>query len=100
MAARLLAPGADARWWVGNLAQGSQRLADRAETYRCALSFVRQMERLQGWECHARSVGYFDEGYTASQLWKADWEQYHGDDLAQRAQAIIRQLDPLRQTEG
>ena len=45
----------------------------------------------------ARGVGYFDEGYAASQLWKADWEQVQGDLMVERAHAIVRQLDPMRQ---
>ena len=58
------------------------------------------LPRLQQWERRARSVGFFDEGYHASQLWKADWERFEGDVLTERAQAVIRQLDPMRQTEG
>jgi hypothetical protein len=42
-------------------------------------------------------VGYFDEEYSAAQLWLGDWEQYHGDALHTLAQAIIRNLDPMRQ---
>jgi hypothetical protein len=99
-ASRLLTAHAAAEMWVQNLWQHAQRLADRAETYRGALALLRQMPRLQQWDRKARSVGYFDEGYQASQLWKADWERYVGDVLTERAQTIIRQLDPMRQTEG
>jgi hypothetical protein len=55
------------------------------------------MDRLQGWERRARSVGYWDEGYQASQLWKDDWERFLGEDQHGRAQAIVRQMDPMRQ---
>jgi hypothetical protein len=41
-------------------------------------------------------VAFFDEGYAASQLWKADWEARDGDAVCERAQAIIRRLDPMR----
>jgi len=75
-------------------------LADRAETYRGALAFLRVLPRLQQWERRARSVGYFDEGYKASQLWKDEWEHHGGDALAERAQTIIKALDPMKQTEG
>ena len=44
---------------------------------------------------YARSVGYFDEGYQAAQLWKAEWERYEGEVLCDRATTIVRQLDPL-----
>jgi FtsH ternary system domain X6 len=99
-ARRVLTASAASDLWVKGLKQHAQRLADRAETYRGALAFVRQMPRLQQWERNARSVGYFDEGYQASQLWKADWERHEGDTLTERARVILHQLDPMRQTEG
>jgi FtsH ternary system domain X6 len=97
---RLVTPSATPEMWTGSLRQHAPRLADRADTYRGALALLRQMHRLQQWERNARSVGYFDEGYAASQLWKADWERFQGDEVTERAQSIIRQLDPMRQTEG
>jgi hypothetical protein len=99
-AQRLVTPNATPAMWAGGLRQHAQRLADRADTYRSALALLRQLPRLQEWERRARSVGYFDEGYAASQLWKADWERFQGDEVTERAQNIIRQLDPMRQTEG
>ena len=99
-AMQLVTPNATAAMWTGSLRQQAPRLADRAETYRGALAFLRQLPRLQEWERRARSVGYWDEGYAASQLWKADWERFQDDDVTERAQLIIRQLDPMRQTEG
>jgi hypothetical protein len=96
-AAQLLGPYAEAGLWVGGLQSAGPRLADRAETYQAALAFVRQTARLQAWERRARTVGYFDEGYAAAQLWKADWEQYGGDALTERARAATQQLDPMRQ---
>jgi hypothetical protein len=97
-AARLLPEHTQADFWVHSLQHTKQRLADRAATYACALAFLRQLPRLQQWERRARVTGFFDEGYPAAQLWMADWEQYQGDVLVERAQAIVRQLDPLRQT--
>jgi hypothetical protein len=64
-----------------------------------ALTLLRHLERLQRWERAARGVGYFDEGYHAAQLWKADWEQYQGDVVCERAQNIIRRLDPMQMTK-
>jgi hypothetical protein len=93
----LLGEHANADMWVGGLSSAGPRLADRAVTYQSALALLRQMPRLQSWERRARTVGYFDEGYQASQLWKADWEQYDGDVLHDRAAMIVRQLDPMRQ---
>jgi hypothetical protein len=73
------------------------RLADRVATYQAAAAFLRQLDRLQAWQRRARAVGYWDEGYQAGQLYKEDWERFLGDDLYGRAQAIVRQMDPLRQ---
>ena len=84
-------------FWTGGLqGQGPGRLADRIETQRSALAFPRQLETLQHWERMARSVGYYDEGYAAGQLWKSDWERAGGDALAAKARGIVERLDPLR----
>src|SRR5947209_422823 len=96
-AAVLLGPHAQAGMWTDALQLGGLRLADRSATYQSATALLRHLGRLQTWERRARTVGYFDEGYAASQLWKSDWDQYEGDTLHARAQAIIRQLDPMRQ---
>ena len=79
---QLLGEHAEAAMWVGGLTNAGPRLADRAATYHSALAVLRQLPRLQSWDRRARSVGYFDEGYQAAQLWKADWELYQGDALA------------------
>jgi hypothetical protein len=87
-------------FWVGSLHGSGGRLADRAETYRAALTFLRHLEVLRDWERRARGVGYFDEGYAAAQFWKAEWERWNGELLVSRAQAIIRQLDPMTLGSG
>ena len=63
---------------------------------RSALAVPRQMETLEAWQARARNVGYFDEGYQASQMWKADWEAVNGDRVAVRARAAVEMLEPLR----
>jgi hypothetical protein len=84
-------------FWTGGLqGTGPPRLADRLETQRAALALPRQMETLQHWDRAARSVGYFDEEYAASQLWKADWESAQGERIAAAARRVIEQLEPLR----
>jgi hypothetical protein len=84
-------------FWTGGLqVTGPPRLADRLETQRAALALPRQLETLQRWERRARAVGYWDEDYPTSQLWKADWEAAGGDDLAARARRVLEQLEPLR----
>jgi hypothetical protein len=95
--AHLLGRYAHPGMWTGSLQMGGTRLADRAATYQAATACLRQFERLNGWARWARSVGYFDEGYDAAKLWLSDWEQYDGDTLTTRAQAIIRALDPMKQ---
>jgi hypothetical protein len=84
-------------YWTGGLSgTGPQRLMDRIETQRLALALPRQLERLQSWDQAARRVGYFDEEYAASQLWKQDWEAAKGDEVTARARRILEQLEPLR----
>jgi hypothetical protein len=96
----LLPEGVPPRQWVGGLKSAGPRMADRAETHRAALAFVRQLARLKRWEQEARAEGYFDEGYARSQLWLSDWERFGGDDLNRRAQGLVQELDPLRPTGG
>ena len=84
-------------YWTGGLqGSGPQRLADRLETQRIALALPRQLAQLQEWDRAARRVGYFDDDYAASQLWKADWEAARGDEAAAKARRLMEQLDPLR----
>jgi hypothetical protein len=94
----LLGPHAHADMWTAHLNFSGQRVADRAATYQAATVLLRTLDRLQTWERRARGVGYFDEGYAASQMWKEDWEQVQGDRLIERARSIVGHLDPMRQT--
>ena len=63
---------------------------------RAALAVPRQMEILETWQDRARYVGFFDDDYQASQMWKADWEAVNGDRVAVRARAAVEMLEPLR----
>jgi hypothetical protein len=81
--------------WTGSIKTLGLRMADRAETYRSSLALLWQLEQLGVWNKQARAVGYFDEGYAASQLWKADWEAYNGDAICEQARVIIRQAEPM-----
>src|SRR5439155_14332998 len=84
-------------FWTGGLqGSGPPRLADRLDTQRSALAVPRQMDVLAGWQQRARTVGFFDEDYAASQLWKQDWEAADGDAVAARAHAAVEQLEPFR----
>lgn len=71
------------------------RLADRMEVYQSAAAGFRQMERLSQWNRTARGIGFYDEGYTAAQLWKADWEQFEGDRIAAEVNDRLSALELL-----
>lgn len=94
-ARRLLHDQPAARKWIRNLDVSKERLADRLATYHEALSLVRQLERLRQWQQEAITVGYYDEGYAASQLWKTDWERFGADALCETACAILREVEPI-----
>jgi hypothetical protein len=94
-AAKLLTEDARPDFWVGGLASPGVRMAERAATHRAALTFLHGFNRLQQWSRAAQHVGYLDEDYAASQLWKADWEQGQGDILHSRSRNIIQQLEPF-----
>src|SRR6185312_2510546 len=84
-------------FWTGGLqGSGPARLADRLDTQRSALAVPRQMAVLEQWQERARSIGYFDDDYAASQMWKQEWEAVDGDTIARRAHAAVQMLEPLR----
>ena len=89
------------QFWTGGLqGSGPMRLADRLDTQRAALAMPRQMEVLADWQERARSIGFFDDEYQASQLWKQDWETANGDRIAERARTAVQMLEPLRTREA
>jgi FtsH ternary system domain X6 len=97
LAAVLAAPAPDAADWIGGLETNAPpRLADRLAVQRDALAFPRQMVTLDRWDRAARAVGYFDEGYAASQLWKEEYEAANGLQLFVKVKRVLEQLDPLR----
>lgn len=83
-------------WTAGLRDHRPARLSERLETERAALALVRQIDTLNQWEQQARSVGYFDEGYAASQLWKSDWETAGGETLSTTARRLLDAIEPLR----
>lgn len=82
----------DPRNWVRSLDVGGMRMADRTSTYSAASAFLSFAKRMRAWTQQCSSVGYFDEGYSAAQLWLADWERYDGDVATTRAQSIVQDL--------
>jgi hypothetical protein len=95
---RLLPEGAAAQHWLSPRLTPAPRMADRVEVIRAAMALLFRTEHFRRWDQRARSVGYFDEGYAASQLAKAEWERWGGAEVHGRAQHIIRDLDPMRVT--
>jgi len=93
----LATPDLAPTFWTGGLqGTGPQRLADRLEIQRNALAVLRQAERLRGWERQARRTGYMDEDYAASKFWLSEWERFDFTTVADRADRVLQQLEPLR----
>ena len=84
-------------FWTGGLqGSGPPRLAERLDTQRAALAVPRLMEVLEAWQQRAVFVGYFDDDYQASQMWKQEWEAANGDRVAARARQAVEMIEPLR----
>ncbi len=84
-------------FWCGNLRINSPpRLADRIATQTAALALLRQAPMFANWDQRARSIGYFDDDYGTSQLWKEDYEALGGATLNELATLVLRQLQPLQ----
>ena len=88
-------------FWIGGLmAEAPMRLAERISIQRSALSLVQQADTFARWHQQARAVGYFDEGYAASQLWKEAYESLDGEATIAKARQTLAALDPLRVSAG
>jgi hypothetical protein len=92
---KLLTEGASAERWLAGLRDRGPTIAQRTETGRAALILLRQLGRLRDWAREARGVAFFEENYAASQLYKSDWERAQGEAQYARAEAILRQIEPL-----
>jgi FtsH ternary system domain X6 len=93
----LATPDMAPTFWTGGLqGAGPPRLADRLQTQRNALAVLRQVERLRGWERAARHSGYMDEDYAASRFWLGEWERFDFATVADRADRVLQQVEPLR----
>ncbi len=78
--------------WIGSLDTTDLRLADRTATYQCASVLLRFGARLRQWQSASQSVGYFDEGYAESQLWKSLWESCDAEDSLLHADRVLQEL--------
>jgi hypothetical protein len=93
----LATPDLAPTFWTGGLqGSGPPRLADRLETQRNALAVLRSAERFRTWEREARRSGYLDEDYAASKFWLGEWERFDFTTVADRAERVLQQVEPLR----
>ena len=82
--------------WIGGLAiNAPPRLAERHAIQRDALAFPRQAEMLARWDRAARAVGFFDDGYPASQFWKHEYETANGPVIVANSKRLLEQIEPL-----
>jgi hypothetical protein len=93
--AHLLPADATSERWLVGVKDRGPTMAERTKTARDALILLRRMQTMRRWATEARGVAFFEENYAASQLWKTDWERWQGDVLHARAEAILRQVEPL-----
>ncbi len=96
--ARVLAAGEmQATFWTSGLqGSGPPRLADRVETQRNALAVLRQAAKFRTWERDARRSGYMDDDYATSKFWLSEWDRFNFGIIAERAERILQQVEPLR----
>lgn len=92
---RLLDDSATIQNWIGSLDVQGLRMAERMECYRAAGVMLYHWDGLASQRAWAESLGYFDDGYQASQLLKADWERFGVERSLDRARQLIRRLEPI-----
>jgi len=93
----LATPDMSPTFWTGGLqGAGPSRLADRLTIQRNALSVLRNAERFRNWEQESRQSGYLDEDYAVSKFWLSEWERFDFATIADRADRVLQQLEPLR----
>lgn len=93
----LATPDMAPTFWTGGLqGAGPARLAERLEVQRNALAVLRSAERFRTWEREARRSGYLDEGYATSKFWLGEWERFNFSQVADRAESVLQQVEPLR----
>jgi hypothetical protein len=91
-ATRLLGPHSNRNQWIECLDTFHLRLAERTEVYRNASAFLRASTRFRKWHSASLGVGFFDEGYAESQLWKSLWESSSAGNAIDHADRIIQEL--------
>lgn len=75
--------------WFGKVSLAALPMHQRQQVYRLGLAMPRIVtERLTVWNREARNIGFLDDGYAASQLFKSDWDRLAGD-------SVVRHVMPL-----
>lgn len=97
LSALFAGPALAPQYWVGSLTPGVVlRLAERIDVLRLVLTVPRAATTLDRWDRTMQGVGYFDDGYAASQLWKQEWERANGPTVVRRARQVVDAVEPLR----
>ena len=86
---RLATPGCDRAQWIGSLSTTGKRISQRTDAYQGASAFLRVNARLRNWQQASAGVGFFDEGYAESQLWKTLWEESHAEAAMSEANRVV-----------
>lgn len=81
--------------WFSRLRIDSLRMAERAKFYQTVLSPFHSIQRLADWQQQAINIGFYDEGYRASQFWKSEWDAMNGEQVCRRARQLIQSVTPL-----
>lgn len=76
--------------WFERVQVGDLRIADRQAVYEAGFALLRSLERFDQWNQSARGIGFYDEEYETSQLWKSDWERWNGDAIVRQAREIVQ----------
>jgi hypothetical protein len=74
------------------------KLSQRQQVREASLALLRSLECLARRNEQARTIGFYDEDYEASQLWKSDWERWNGDAVCRKASEIEQSLLVLSTT--
>ncbi len=74
------------------------RVSERSTLLEEALTLFHSLNRLHQHHVDSRNIGFTDDNYHASQLWKSDWERLHGDEIHSRSQALVARHQLLQFT--
>ncbi|MGI9472968.1 MAG: hypothetical protein ACR2NZ_15615 [Rubripirellula sp.] len=88
----LVSPDSNRKEWIGALDTTGKRISQRTMAYENASAFLRFGARLRNWQQASSSIGFFDEGYAESQLWKSIWEESEAEVAVAEADRVVSSL--------